>query len=66
MRRFLVGVGVRIALSSTVALAQEFVPGRGYLGEVPSRQSWYFNVWEPEPGVRCYTYGNSISCLRKD
>jgi hypothetical protein len=51
-----------------LARAQEtpepFRPGRGYLGTTSGAMGLRPEIWEPEPGVRCYTYGsNGISCI---
>lgn len=75
MRRFFYGMLVGVFIGgATTATAQEFAEGRGFLAEVRAEYIDGFGkktytsiwVWEPEPGVRCYTKSYGISCLRVD
>lgn len=66
MWKFLAGVIVGLHLAVATALASDWQAGRGHLGSVFTPNSAYnFNVWEPEPGVRCYSFGPGISCLER-
>jgi len=68
-----IAIGAAVATGAAAVLADDeppaLVSGRGFIGYVQMQPNgWgYFRVFEPEPGIHCYTYNqapNALSCVR--